>query len=54
MMPPASQQRYKSTTRRRPANFNPVYCLHTNSDHEMMLDCWLSVFSKLFAQVTNA
>lgn len=38
-------------TRRRLANFNPVNCLHTNSGHEVVLDCGVSVLSRLFASV---
>ena len=39
---------------RRPANANPVYCLQIKSDHALVLDCLVSVFSGMFAFITNA
>ena len=39
---------------RRPANSNPAYCLQINSDLATVLDCLASVFSRMFASITNA
>lgn len=39
---------------RRPANTNTAYCLQVNSNHEIVLHCLVSVFSRMFASVTNA